>query len=127
AFRLLKKGGSYGIHELGLTPDALDPKLKGTIQRKLAQAIKVNARPLTKREWCTLLENEGFKVKEIYSSPMHLLRPQRMMKDEGILRSIKIAYNILTHPAEKQRIKKMREIFKKYEKEMTAFAIIAEK
>ena len=127
AYRLLKKGGCYGIHELGLKPDDLDPKLKGTIQRKLAQVIKVNARPLTCREWCKILEDEGFKIKDVYSSPMHLLKPQRVLNDEGLLRSLKIAYNILTHPAEKQRIKKMREIFKKYEEYLTAFAIIAEK
>ncbi|HET7360539.1 MAG TPA: class I SAM-dependent methyltransferase [Salinimicrobium sp.] len=127
AYRLLKKGGLYGIHELGLTPDHLDLKIKGSIQRKLAQVIKVNARPLTRQEWCALLENEGFTIKEIYASPMHLLEPARIINDEGLFRSLRIGFNILTHPAARKRIMKMREIFKKYENEMTAFAIIAEK
>lgn len=127
AYRILKKGGLYGIHELGLTPNDLDPEFKHTIQKKLAQVIRVNARPLTEKEWCELLEKKGFKVKEIHNSPMHLLKPKRIIDDEGIFRTIKIAFNILTHPKAKKRILKMRKLFTKYEDQMTAFAIIAEK
>ena len=127
AYRILKKGGLYGIHELGLTPDDLDPEIKSTIQKNLAHVIRVNARPLTKREWCDLLEKEGFKIREIHDSPMHLLKPKRMIDDEGVFRTLKIAFNILTHPKAKKRILKMRKLFKKYEDQMTAFAIIAEK
>lgn len=127
AYRILKKGGLYGIHELGLVPNELDPKIKGSIQRKLAQVIKVNARPLTQDEWCTLLRNEGFKIIEMYASPMHLLEPKRMLNDEGLLRTLKIGFNILTHPKAKSKILKMRAVFKEYEQQMTAFGIIAEK
>ncbi len=127
AYRVLKKGGLYGIHELGLTPDNLAPEFKNTIQRKLAQVIRVNARPLTKKEWCDLLKKEGFKIREIHGAPMHLLKPQRMIADEGIFRALKIGFNIITHPKAKKRILKMRKIFTKYEDQMTAFAIIAEK
>ena len=127
AFRILKKGGEYGIHELGLTPDDLDLKSKNTIQRKLAQTIRVNARPLTKTEWCGLLEKEGFRIKEVFDSPMHLLKPGRVISDEGVFRTIKIGFNILTHPSARRRILKMRKLFQQYEKQMTAYAIIAEK
>lgn len=127
AFRILKNGGLYGIHELGLTPNDLDPQLKSSIQRKLAQVIRVNARPLTQNEWCALLEEQGFKVKEIYASPMHLLEPGRVVSDEGVFRTMKIGFNILTHPRARKRIMKMRKLFRKYEKQMTAYAIIAEK
>lgn len=127
AFRVLKSGGLYGIHELGLKPDDLDPELKSTIQRKLAQVIRVNARPLTQKEWCELLQNEGFIIKEIHQAPMHLLKPRRMISDEGFIRALKILCNILTHPEAKKRILKMRKIFTKYENQMTAFAIIAQK
>ena len=127
AYRILKEGGLYGIHELGLKPDNLDPQMKGSIQRKLAQVIKVNARPLTEREWRAFLENAGFRIKKIHHAPMHLLEPKRIVSDEGFFRTLKIGYNILIHPAARKRIMKMREIFKKYNQEMTAFAIIAEK
>lgn len=127
AYRLLKKGGLYGIHELGLTPNEIDPSTKGSIQRKLAQVIRVNARPLTQHEWCELLMNEGFKIRKVYSSPMSLLKPGRIVANEGILRTFKIGYNIITHPKAKKRIMKMRAIFKEYGPQMTAFGIIAEK
>lgn len=127
AFRILKKGGLYGIHELGLTPDDLDQHSKETIQRQLAQTIRVNARPLTKAEWCSQLKNAGFKIKEVHNSPMHLLRPGRVFSDEGFFRTLKIGFNVITHPKARQRILAMRRIFQKYDRQMTAFAIIAEK
>lgn len=127
AFRILKKGGLYGIHELGLTPNDLDPETKSSIQRKLAQVIRVNARPLTQKEWCLLLEKEGFKIKEVYASPMHLLEPARVVSDEGVFRTMRIGFNVLMHPKARKRILKMRKIFQQYEKQMMAYAIIAEK
>lgn len=57
---------------------------------------------------------------------MHLLKPKSLIDDEGICRTIKIVFNILNHPKAKKRIIKMRKLFKKYEDQMTAFAIIAE-
>lgn len=127
AFRILKAGGLYGIHELGLAPDDLNSESKQEIQKSLAQVIKVNARPLTRSEWCCLLEKEGFKIKEVYASPMHLLEPRRVIADEGVIRTLKIAFNVLTHPQARKRITTMRQIFRKYENHMTAYAIIAEK
>lgn len=127
ANRILKKGGLYGIHELGLHPDNIAPELKSMIQRGLAETIKVNARPLTKVEWCELLEKEGFKIKAVHETPMHLLRAKRMIDDEGLFRTLKIGFKIMTHPKAKNRIFSMRKVFEKYEKQMVAYAIIAEK
>ncbi len=127
AYRILKKGGCYGIHELGLIPDDMAAEAKKEVQQGLAKAIKVNARPLTKREWCVLLEKEGFRIKAVEESPMHLLKVYRIIEDEGLLRTLKIGFNVLTHPMEKKKIFEMRATFKTYEKDMTSFAIIAEK
>lgn len=127
AYRILKKGGYYGIHELGLTPDNISSEAKKEVQQALAKSIKVNARPLTKKEWCMLLEEEGFKIKTIIESPMDLLKVYRIIEDEGLLRTLKIGFNVLTHPNEKKKIFDMRATFLKYEKEMTSYAIIAEK
>lgn len=127
AHRLLKKGGLYGIHELGLLPDELPAEFKKTIQRDLAMCIKVNARPLTQSEWVALLEKEGFKIKSISTNPMSLLETKRMIDDEGIFRAIKIGFNILRDSHAKSRILEMRSVFKKYAKEMNAISIVAEK
>lgn len=127
AYRILKSGGYYGIHELGLTPDHLDTDVKKEVQQGLAKAIKVNARPLTKTEWCDLLKQEGFKIKTIEENPMDLLKLKRIVADEGILRTLKICFNILTHPKAKKKILEMRDTFNKYEDHLISFAIIAEK
>lgn len=103
AFRILKPGGCYGIHELGLAPDNLDAEIKKEVQQGLAKSIKVNARPLTKSEWCALLEKEGFKIKLVEENPMDLLKVKRIIADEGILRTLKIGFNVLTHPEEKRK------------------------
>ncbi|MBS1950159.1 MAG: SAM-dependent methyltransferase [Cytophagales bacterium] len=125
AHRVLKKGGLYGIHELGLT--GVDENLKNEIQKDLAQTIKVNARPLTQDEWKALLEKEGFTVKNIFSNEMLLLEPQRVVADEGFLRSLKISFNILVNSKARKRILEMRKIFRKHQQHMNAVAIIAEK
>lgn len=125
AHRILKKGGLYAIHELGL--QNADETLKAEIQKDLALAIKVNARPLAIAEWSALLEKEGFAVKQTFTNSMYLLEPGRIINDEGFFRTLKIGLNILLHPAARKRIVQMRRTFKKHQQHMNAVVIIAEK
>lgn len=127
AHRVLKKGGLYGIHEMGLFPDDLDDNLKSQIQKELAKTIRVNARPLTVVEWKKLLEEEGFKIKKVSTNGMDLLKLKRMVDDEGFWRTLKISWNIYTHPEAKKRIYAMRDVFKKYDDKLNSVMIIAEK
>lgn len=127
AHRILKTGGLYGIHELGLQPDDISEEKKSEIQRELAQVIKVNTRPLTVSEWSKLLEKEGFQIVKTETNPMHLLEPKRMIDDEGFFRTLKIAFNILTHPEERKRILAMRKVFRKYQSHLNAISIVGEK
>lgn len=127
AHRILNKGGLYAIHELGLVPDTISSETKAEIQKKLAKTMKVNARPLAKKEWAELLEKEGFSIKEVISTPMHLLEPDRMINDEGVLNALKIGFNVMTHKKAKHMILGMRQVFREYADQITAFGIIAEK
>ena len=127
AHRVLKKGGLYGIHELGLKPENISEETKNQIQKELAQVIHVNARPLTMVEWSQLLEAEGFHVKQKAKNAMHLLEKKRIIQDEGLLGTLKIAYNVLTHPKERKQILAMRKVFRKYKDNLLAIAIVAEK
>ena len=124
-YRILKKGGIYAIHELGLMD--VDGKLKTEIHKDFAMAIKVNAKPLTADEWKALLEKEGFIIKETYITDMLLLERKRIIDDEGIMRALKIGWKILTHSAARKRILGMRKVFRKHQKHINAIAIIAEK
>ena len=125
AHRILKKGGIYAIHELGLKD--VDDKLKNEINRDLQLTIKVHARPLTAEEWSALLEKEGFVVKEIFTNEMHLLETRRIVDDEGFFRTLKIAFNILTNKSARERILAMRSVFRRNQKHLNAVAILAEK
>lgn len=127
AYRILKKGGLYGIHELGLTPDLIEEKTKTQIQKELSQISKVNARPLTESEWKKLLENEGFKIKHVLTNSMNLLNIKRVVDDEGIAQSLKIIFNVITQPKARKRVIEMKKVFTKYKQHINAIAIVAEK
>src|ERR1700726_4872653 len=55
AYRLLKPGGRYGIHELCLTPNGLAESTKLEIQNDLSTVIHHGTRPLAIAEWQGLL------------------------------------------------------------------------
>lgn len=127
AARVLKPGGYYGMHELSLYPDDLSEDIKRALYRDLSLHIKVNARPLTTKEWTELLESAGFTIVAVNHNPMYLLEAKRMVQDEGVLRTLKIAFNLLTHPTYFKRVKRMRATFRHYYSHMQAIAIIARK
>lgn len=124
AFRILRPGGRYGIHELCLVPDDLSDEVKETVMHDLTTTIHVGARPLTTSEWRALLENAGFKVIFEAHAPMHLLEPKRLIQDEGITRALCILLNILRDPVARQRILQMRQVFRKHQAHLSAIALV---
>ncbi|RDI55302.1 class I SAM-dependent methyltransferase [Nocardia mexicana] len=127
AFRMLRPGGRYAIHELALQPDELDDGIKTEIRRELARSIKVNARPLTRSEWTDLLAAGGFTVDTVAFAPMALLQPRRMLADEGILGTARIVRNILRDSAARRRVLAMRATFNTHRRRLAAIEIIARK
>ncbi|MGO3654848.1 MAG: class I SAM-dependent methyltransferase [Sphingobacterium sp.] len=127
AARILKPGGFYGIHELGLQPDHISEEIKQSVYKDLSANIRVHARPLTAREWCELLEDEGFEIVKVDTNAMALLEPKRVLADEGIFRTLKIMFNVLTQSELRKRILQMRHTFKKHKKDINAVAIVARK
>lgn len=127
AFRCLRSGGRYGIHEMSLVPDDLSEEIKQDLQRDLSAVIRVGARPLTVAEWRELLESEGFIVERIESAPMHLLKTGRMIQDEGLMGTLRILWNTLRDQAALQRVWAMRQTFLRHERKLGAVAIVARK
>ena len=127
AYRLLKSGGYYGIHELGLKPNDVSDTVKEDIFKELSSTIRVHARPMTDAEWTELLKEQGFKVVSVFEAPMHLVERKRMIQDEGFLRFLKIAFNLLRFPELRKRVKKMRATFRKHDKNLSGIAIVAQK
>jgi SAM-dependent methyltransferase len=127
AARLLRPGGRYAIHELGLQPDTLDTKVKNAIRKELAQSIKVSARPLTAAEWTALLKDAGFEVDWVDTAPMALLNMKRNIADEGIIGVLRIVKNLLKDSQARSRVLTMKRTFTKYKKHINGIAIVAHK
>lgn len=127
AFRILKSGGYYGIHELGIKPDKVSEEIKEDLFKELSETIRVHARPMTTAEWTALLEEQGFKVIKVEHNPMLLLERSRMIQDEGWLRVLLVTFNLLRFPEIRKRVKKMKACFRKHQENLDAVAIIAQK
>lgn len=127
AFRILRPGGRYGIHELCVVPDQMRPEQRREIEQSLYPIILAGAHPLPAEEWKTLLVGAGFQIVEIGYAPMHLLRPYRLIRDEGIVGAFRVARNLLLDRDVRQRVLAMHNLFERYREVLRAIFIIAQK
>ncbi|WP_145295736.1 class I SAM-dependent methyltransferase [Crateriforma conspicua] len=129
AWRILRPGGRYAIHELGLMPDDSDESLKDAIMKNVSEAIHVGARPLTVSDWRQTLEAAGLHVDSstCVTAPMHLLKPRRVLADEGFFGTARIAFNVLRTPAARKRVHAMRRVFRRYEDHLCAVTMVGQK
>ncbi|MGX4693871.1 class I SAM-dependent methyltransferase [Streptomyces sp. JNUCC 63] len=126
ASRLLAdSSGRYALHELCLLPDGLDPALAERVGADLADALHVGARPLTPYGWSELLATEGFTVTARRIAPMALLEPRRLVADEGLARTLRIAGRALRDPAALRRTLRMRRTFRRHRAHLGAIALVA--
>lgn len=127
AFRLLKKGGRYGIHEICFVADGLDAETQQNIQRELASVIHHGTLPLTKAEWRHLLKAEGFEVEFEATVPMHLLEPLRILEDEGFFGALRFGWNLLRNREARKQVLAMRAAFQKYQPYLAAITVVSVK
>ncbi len=127
AFRVLCPGGRFGLHELCLRPDTLDAERQRLVRAELSRAISVGARPLTVADWRASLEEAGFEVTGATTTPMHLLEPRRVIADEGIGGTLRIALNVMRTPAARRRVLAMRATFRRHADQLGAIGLIARK
>lgn len=125
AVRVLRPGGRYAIHELGLHPDDLDPELKADLRRDLARVIKVNARPQTVAEWRALLEESGLVVEWVGTAPMALLQMRRNLTDEGIRGTARMIRNAAREADARRRVLAMRALFRRHQDTLRGVALVA--
>lgn len=125
AYRLLKSGGRYGIHEMCLNSDNLDENIRRETERALTGVVHHGVRPLAVSEWRTLLESEGFAVQSREIASMSLLEPGRLIRDEGFAGALRFAWNLLNDSEARRRVFEMRSVFKRYRRELGAVALIA--
>jgi SAM-dependent methyltransferase len=127
AFRLLKPGGRYGIHETCLLDNTAAKEKKNEIEKALLEALRVGARPLLLSEWKELLGEAGFSVQQFIEAPMNLLTPKRLIQDEGVLGTLSFLLRVKRSPGAHQRLHKIRGAFEKYGSYINSAVLIAEK
>jgi hypothetical protein len=127
AHRLLKRGGRYAIHEMCLVGDDLDEEGKREMNQALSRAIHVGVRPLSISEWRELMEAEGFEVQSETHAPMHLLEPRRLLRDEGLRGTLRFIWNVARDRDARVRIFLMRSIFRRYQANLAAVALVGVK
>ena len=99
AARILRPGGRYVIHELAMRPDS----------------------------WRRALEEVGLIVEETRMAPMALLKPGRMIADEGVRGALRVARNVVRDKDLRGRVATMARTFKKYDRNLCGVAIVARK
>lgn len=127
AYRLLKRGGRYGIHEMCLVSDNLDEEAKRETERALAGVVHHGVRPLAISEWRALLESEGFAVESVDTAPMSLLEPGRLIGDEGLAGALRFVFNVLRDSEARRRVLEMRSVFRRHRKQLGAVAVVVVK
>jgi len=124
AARLLKPGGRYAVHEMCLR-DGVGGEVRRDVERALTGVVHHGVRPLTVSEWRGLLEEEGFEVKTVETAAMALLEPARVIQDEGFLRALRFAFNVLRDREARRRVFEMRRVFRRHRRQLAAVAVIA--
>ena len=127
AYRLLKKGGRYGVHEMCLLSDNLDENEKRKTERALAGVVHHGVRPLAISEWRALLESEGFAVKTVATASMSLLEPSRLIRDEGFRNALRFIRNVVRDKPARQRVLEMRSAFRKNRHRIGAVSLVGVK
>jgi SAM-dependent methyltransferase len=126
AARLLKAGGRYAVHEMCLR-DGVEGGVRKEVERALTGVVHHGVRPLTVAEWRLLLEGEGFVVKATEVAPMALLEPARVVADEGLLRALRFAFNLLRDADARRRVFEMRNVFRRHTDQIAAVMLTAER
>lgn len=127
AYRVLKAGGRYGIHELCLVPEDLDSADANRICGDLSDSIHVGARPHKTLHWRGLLEAAGFTVEAEQTAPMRLLDPVQFFRDEGVANSLRFGANLLRDPAARRRVLDMRSVFQRHRAHLGAVCLVAKR
>lgn len=105
--------------------DGVSGEARRDLEHALTAVVHHGVKPLSVSEWRLLLESEGFEVKATETAPMALLEPSRVIKDEGFLRALRFACNVLRDGEARRRVCEMRRVFRRHRDQIKAVAITA--
>lgn len=107
-YRVLKPGGCLLTHDIMLTRG----ELAASADSQLQQVVKSNVSPMSKENWQAMFYEVGFSQVQTHNGDMSLMSPRGMIKDEGLLRTLKIAFKGLKNRENRQRFLSMFRYFR---------------
>ncbi len=119
-FRVLKPNGLLLTHDICI----INNEEKAI--KILSNAINVNANPLTKEKWFNIFSHNGLNVIDSISDKLTLMTPSGMIKDEGIVGTLRIIKNGLKKENRPQ-FTAMRKTFMKLKNDIAYIAIVSKK
>lgn len=125
ARRLLRGGGRYLVHELALQPVGIDAAAAAAIEQDLSAHVRVGVRIGTSVQWTRWLEEAGFEVERVTTTPMRLLEPARLLRDEGLAGAARFVFNAVRTPGAASRLLGVRGAFRRNRQHLCAVALVA--
>jgi cyclopropane fatty-acyl-phospholipid synthase-like methyltransferase len=122
-YRVLKPGGCLLTHDIMLTRG----ELAASADSQLQQVVKSNVSPMSKEKWQAMFYEVGFSQVQTHNGDMSLMSPRGMIKDEGLLRTLKIAFNGLKNRENRQRFLGMFRYFRTQRHNMNYIACCSRK
>lgn len=118
--RVLKKGGILLTHDIAIIDN------EDKVVEKLSNAVNISVSPMIIENWTKILNNNGFNIVEQKIGKLTLLNPLGLIKDEGLLTTIKIVFNGLKKENRDQFLN-MKKTFTKLKNDMNYIAIVSKK
>lgn len=115
----LKPGGKFLSHEL------LAQNREEEIHQALAREIRSNTTPLSEANWIAASTQAGLQVQQHKIGAMGLLDLRQMIRDEGLLSTARILWNVLIHPPIRKRVLAMRRVFQQYQQDLGYIVLLA--
>lgn len=127
AARILKPGGRYAIHEISLVPEDIEQETVERIEHDLGHAIRTGVRPLRRSEWGKLFDDAGLDIAAEATNEFRLLEPTRVLRDEGLFGTLKIAFNMIRDGEARKRVVAMRRAIRSHANHMRAIMLLGVK
>jgi cyclopropane fatty-acyl-phospholipid synthase-like methyltransferase len=116
----LNPNGRFLSHEL-VAQNPLDH-----LHQDLAHALHVNATPLSESAWTKTVQQAGFTITNCKTGAMRLLDPLQLLRDEGIVGTGKLIWNLVTQPVLRDRILAMRRVFSRHQQNLSYIIVSAD-
>ncbi len=115
----LKAEGKFLSHEM------VAQNHEKEIHQALAQIVRSNTTPLSSMNWKDTFVAAGLHVQQSKTDSLKLLDIRQTIQDEGLAATLKILWNVLTHPQILERVLAMRRVFKKYQDDLGYITLCA--